>query len=259
MSRRLTAGAAVAAGALLLLLLLPAAAGAHVSVHPNVIPEGTFTKLAFRIPNEEDSALTTSVAIQMPKGVISVSAAPPPGWKFSEKTTKLATPVKTDDGTIDTQVTEIEFTGGKLPPGQFVELPVTMTVPGKAGDVATFKVVQRYSDGTAVRWIGPPDADQPAPTVDVSAAGGVIEDVAGGEAGPPPTAGRSDAPATLDRGGDAGDRELPGRRGQQLERPRDRGADRRRRRRAARDRRAGEPAPEHAGHLTDQERAVRSA
>jgi uncharacterized protein len=44
--------------------------------------------------------------------------------------------------------------------------------------------VQTYSDGKVVRWIGPPNADEPAPTIDVTAKGGVLQDVAGGEAGP---------------------------------------------------------------------------
>ena len=50
----------------------------------------------------------------------------------------------------------------------------------------TFKTVQTYSDGKVVRWIGAPDSDQPAPTIDVTAKGGVLQDVAGGEAGPGP-------------------------------------------------------------------------
>jgi hypothetical protein len=35
-----------------------------------------------------------------------------------------------------------------------------------------------------VRWIGPESASEPAPTVNVTPKGGVIEDVAGTEAGP---------------------------------------------------------------------------
>jgi uncharacterized protein YcnI len=193
---RLAAGAAAAA-----VLALPASADAHVSIHPNVVPAGAFTKLSLRVPNETDNAMTTRVAVQMPPGFIDVSAAPPPGWHFSTKTRKLAKPVKTDEGTVTTEIAEIDFTGGKLPPGQFVELPISVAIPGKAGDVLTFKTVQTYSNRHVARWIGPPDADQPAPTIDVSAKNGVIEDVAGGEAGPPagvtatPTASRGPAPA----------------------------------------------------------------
>ena len=192
MSRhRLTALAAAAAA-----LALPAAADAHVSIHPNVIPQGAFTKLSLRVPNETDNATTTRVAVQMPAGFLDVSASPPPGWRLTTKTRKLAKPVKTEEGTATTEVAELDFTG-KLPPGQFVDLPIAVAIPGKAGDVLTFKTVQTYSNGHVARWIGPPSADQPAPTIDVSAKGGVIEDVAGGEAGPP--AGITGTPASAQR------------------------------------------------------------
>ena len=36
---------------------------------------------------------------------------------------------------------------------------------GKPGDKLTFKALQTYDDGEIVRWIGPEDADEPAPTV----------------------------------------------------------------------------------------------
>jgi Domain of unkown function (DUF1775) len=40
-------------------------------------------------------------------------------------------------------------------------------VPEEAGSDMTFPAVQVYSNGETVRWIGPPDADSPAPTVAV--------------------------------------------------------------------------------------------
>ena len=46
---------------------------------------------------------------------------------------------------------------------------------GEAGDTLTFKALQTYEDGDVVRWIGPEDADEPAPVVtltDASSGGG---------------------------------------------------------------------------------------
>jgi hypothetical protein len=43
-------------------------------------------------------------------------------------------------------------------------------IPGKAGDKLTFKALQTYSNGEVVRWIGAPDANEPAPQVTVTAA-----------------------------------------------------------------------------------------
>lgn len=182
---RRTMVAAVAAGA----LALPASAGAHVSFHPNVVPVGAFATIALRVPNEQDKANTTSVAIQMPPGFLDVSADPPPGWSFSVKTVRLATPVKTDDGTVTTQVSEVDFTGGRIAPGQFALFPMSVVMPGRAGSLLAFKTVQHYDNGQVARWIDTsPGAASPAPTIAVSAKGGPLLDVAGTESGPPASA-----------------------------------------------------------------------
>jgi uncharacterized protein YcnI len=181
MNRRAALTAAVGA------LALPATAQAHVSLHPNVVPSGAFATLDLRVPNEEDKADTTSVRIQLPPGFLDVSADPPPGWSFSTKTRKLAKPVKTEEGTATEEVSEADFTGGRIRPGQFALFPMSVVVPGRAGEVLTFKTIQSYDDGKVARWIGTPSSDSPAPTIDVTAKGGDLRDVAGGEAGPPAT------------------------------------------------------------------------
>ena len=183
MNRRLVPFGAVAGA-----LFLPVAAQGHVSLHPNVVPAGASATLVIRVPNEQVNTTISKVAVQMPPGFVDVSAAPPPGWSFSVRTKKLAIPIKTDEGQIDTEVTEIEFSGGKTPPGQFVQLPILTALPdAAAGKVLTFKTVEYYSNGKQSAWIGPPTADLPAPTIDITAKGGDIRDVAGGEAGPPAT------------------------------------------------------------------------
>ena len=44
-------------------------------------------------------------------------------------------------------------------PGQFRDFPISVQIPGKAGDTLTFKALQTYSNGEVVRWIGATDAD----------------------------------------------------------------------------------------------------
>jgi periplasmic copper chaperone A len=168
--------------------LAPAAAQAHVSFHPNAIPQGAYVTVYVRVPNEVDHADISSVAIKLPNGVLSALGDPPPGWSFKAQTRKLAKPIKTDDGVVTTEVTEVEFTGGHTPPGQFANLPLTLSLPdsAKAGSVLSFPTVQTYSDGEVVRWIDPSAEDEhPAPTVDITAAGTADLDVTGGDAGPP--------------------------------------------------------------------------
>ena len=141
--------------------------------------------LTLRVPNEQESANTTKVAIQVPPGFLDVTTDPPPGWTAQTKTEKLAKPVQTDDGPIDTQVTEVVFSGGKIPPEQFGQFPLAVVIPDAAPKLMTFKVVQTYSNGDVSRWIGSPSSESPAPTVATVTPGGLLVDAAGSETGPP--------------------------------------------------------------------------
>jgi uncharacterized protein YcnI len=168
---------------------VPAAASAHVSLHPNEVPTGAYATLDLRVPNESESADTTKIAVQVPPGFTDVSPEFMPGWTPKVRTVKLKKPVRSDDGPITEGVREIVREGkgpdGKIPPGQFLNFPISTEIPGKAGETITFKVLQYYSDGEIARWIGPPDSEEPAPDIDVTAAGGPLQDVAGSEADAP--------------------------------------------------------------------------
>jgi uncharacterized protein YcnI len=170
-------------------LLAPAAARAHVSIHPNEVPLGSFATLDIRVPNEMESANTVKLAVQVPPGFLDVSTEYMPGWSVEVKTAKLAKPIQTEDGEVTEQVKEIVWTGdgkqGKIPPGQFVAFPISTEIPGKAGEELSFKTLQYYDNGEVVRWIGGPSSEEPAPQIDVTAEGGVLQDVAGSETAPP--------------------------------------------------------------------------
>jgi periplasmic copper chaperone A len=153
----------------LALLALPAAASAHVTLQPSEAPEGAFTVLDVRVPNESDNANTTQIAVQFPVGFADVSYQAVPGWSVKVTKDKLAKPVQTDDGPVTEGVKEMVFSGGKLPPGEFQDFPLSVQIPGKAGEELTFKAVQTYDDGEVVRWIGGPGSEHPAPQVLVTA------------------------------------------------------------------------------------------
>ena len=178
----------VPAALLALALLVPATAGAHVTLQPNEAPEGAYTVLDVRVPNETDSENTTKVAVQFPEGFGDVSYQPVPGWKVEVVHDKLKKPIQTDDGPITEGVKEVIFSGGKLAPGEFQDFPLSVQIPGKAGEELTFKAVQTY-EGEVVRWIGGPEAEHPAPRVLVTPAeeeGATA--VAGSSGGGEPTA-----------------------------------------------------------------------
>jgi periplasmic copper chaperone A len=162
-------GAALAAP-----LVLASAAGAHVTLQPGEVPAGGFTRLDVRVPTERDNASTTKVAVQFPPGFTTVSTEPVPGWTVKVSKAKLAKPQVNDEGEkITDRVDTVTWTatGGQgIGPGQFQDFGLSLAVPDKAGSALSFKAVQTYSSGEVVRWIGPPDSDEPAPQVKLTAA-----------------------------------------------------------------------------------------
>lgn len=159
----------VPAALLALALLVPATAQAHVTLQPNEAPEGSYTVLDVRVPNETENENTTKVAVQFPEGFGEVSYQPVPGWSVEVVHDKLKKPIQTDDGPITEGVKEVIFSGGKLAPGEFQDFPLSVQIPGKAGEELTFKAVQAY-EGEVVRWIGAPESEHPAPQVLVTPA-----------------------------------------------------------------------------------------
>ncbi|MER6224002.1 YcnI family protein [Streptomyces sp. 900105755] len=185
-STRLTLRRAATVTALTAASVLAAAgiAAAHVTVHPESYAKGaTDGVLTFRVPNEEDTASTTKVQVYLPTDhpVLGVLVTPHDGWTAKVTTTKLKTPVKTDDGTITEAASEITWTGGKIGAGQFEDFDVAFgQLPEDTGQL-TFKTLQTYSDGKVVRWIeeaqsGDDEPENPAPTLKLTAAG---DDAAG--------------------------------------------------------------------------------
>jgi periplasmic copper chaperone A len=69
-------------------------------------------------------------------------------------------------------------------PGEFREFPLSVLIPGKAGQTLTFKALQTYSNGTIVRWIGAPGSREPAPQLKLTSAStsGAAASGSGGQA-----------------------------------------------------------------------------
>jgi uncharacterized protein YcnI len=167
---------AALAGSAVVLAAVPAFA--HVTVQPDSAAKGSYSTIAFKVPDEEDNASTIKLEVSLPTDhpIASVSLQPVPGWTAKVTTVKLATPLKTDDGTVTSAVSTITWTGGKIAPGQFQQFPVSFgPLPDDVGSL-TFKALQTYSDGNVVRWIeipqaGQPEPQNPAPTLKLTAAG----------------------------------------------------------------------------------------
>ncbi|HEV2814615.1 MAG TPA: YcnI family protein [Solirubrobacteraceae bacterium] len=164
--RAIAAAAALAA-------LAAAPAQAHVTLQPNEVPAGGFTRLDVRVPNERDEAGTTKVQVQFPPGFASVSTEPKPGWRMKVKKRRAEVPVELHGEKSNEEIDSVTFTargGTKIGPGEFLDFGLSLATPDKAGTSLTFKALQTYENGEVVRWIGAPDAEEPAPQVALLAA-----------------------------------------------------------------------------------------
>jgi uncharacterized protein len=185
MTRRIAPFALAVAAA----LIAPAVAVAHVTVQPASAPAGAETVLTVRVPNERDDAATVKVDVRLPSGFVSAAWESTPGWSVRAVKQKLSKPIQTDDGPIDEQISEIVWTASSrrtgIQPGEFRDFPLSVLIPGKAGQTLTFKALQTYSNGSVVRWIGAPGSEEPAPQVkltNASATTGGGSASAGGQA-----------------------------------------------------------------------------
>jgi uncharacterized protein YcnI len=172
-----------------LALAAPTAAQAHVTVQPEEVPAGGFARLDVRVPNERDDAATDKVEVRMPDGFAFVSTEPVPGWKADVKTEKLDQPIEEEGEEITEQVSTVTFTATEpdaaIQPGEFRDFGLSVGMPSDAreGDVLTFPALQTYDSGEVVRWIGPPDSEEPAAQVTLTApaeaeASGEVEEAA---------------------------------------------------------------------------------
>jgi uncharacterized protein YcnI len=194
-----TAAAAIAGA-----LAYAAPASAHVTVNAQEARQGGYTRVAFRVPTESDTLSTTKLEVHLPEAnpIASVSTMPVPGWTVATTKTKLAQPIKTDDGELTEAVSVITWTAGPdaaIKPGQFQEFPVSLGPLPKV-DQLVFKALQTYSDGSVVRWIEEPtggaEADHPAPTLKLLPAA-----ASGGQAAAPAGTPAATAAASSDDSG----------------------------------------------------------
>jgi periplasmic copper chaperone A len=142
-------------------------AGAHVSVHADESAPGSTTELAFRVPNESDTASTISVRLSLPAEtpLAEVTVLPVPGWRHKVTKAKLPAPVPAGHGhELSEMVSEIEWSAARdagVGPGEYQVFRVAGSLP--EADRLIFKVIQTYDDGQVQRWIDEPAADGSEP------------------------------------------------------------------------------------------------
>lgn len=180
MRRRLCSAALATLGALVLVVTAATLASAHVTVSPSSIPQGTSDViLTFRVPNESSTAPVVGLRVQfsLAHPIVLLNPEAGSGWQVHVIESKLPKPITTDDGTFTSITSEIDWSGGAIPVGQFGEFNVLAQGIPTGTHQLVFKAIQSYGDGTAVSWIQVPDKavpnpPHPAPTVTLTAPAG---------------------------------------------------------------------------------------
>ena len=145
----------------LVVALSPAPAMAHVTVQPTEATAGSFARFVVRVPNERDDAATTKVEVQFPEALTSVSFQPKGGWTRTVERRDLAEPIEVFGERVSQYVASVTWEGGRIEPGEFEEFGFSARLPDDPAALA-FPALQTYSSGEVVRWIGPPESEEPA-------------------------------------------------------------------------------------------------
>ena len=191
-----------------LIALWAGVAGAHVTLSPSSLPQGTDDAiLTFRVPNESSTASVIGLRIQFPLAhpIVVLNPEAGSGWTVAVHSTTLPKPITTDDGTFTTTVSEIDWSGGSIPVGQFGEFNVLAQGLPTGTSLLIFKAVQLYSDGSTVNWIqvptkAAPDPEHPAPSLVLTPPGKGSPAPASPVSSPAAVTTGSPAPSSADNG-----------------------------------------------------------
>jgi uncharacterized protein YcnI len=146
-------------GAVAAILVTPATA--HVTLETQEARVNAAYKAVLRVPHGCEKTATVSLRVRVPDGVLGVKPMPKAGWTLTTVTAKYPKPVKLYHSELTEGVTEISWTGGKLPDAWYDEFTFTGFISGEleAGKTLYFPVVQECEKGVH-RWIEIPAAGQ---------------------------------------------------------------------------------------------------
>jgi periplasmic copper chaperone A len=136
-------------------------ASAHVTLENSEAPVGSSYKAVMRVNHGCDGSPTVSVRVRMPPGVVAVKPMPKAGWKLDTVSGKYAKPASLNGSSINEGVTELSWSGGKLPDGYYDEFVFQSSFADelKPGTTIYFPVVQECEKGVH-RWIEIPAGQQ---------------------------------------------------------------------------------------------------
>lgn len=166
--------AAALTAAALTALAATTAASAHVIVTPAKAPAGSLQRLSFSVASEDPASPTVKVTLRIPAQILRTTVPALKGWRSSVTTQKLARPVTVGGKTVTARVATVTWTatGAGLAPDTRGTFVIMATLPALPGLRLWFPAVQTFRSGAVDRWLGPADADEPAPNLLVTAKAG---------------------------------------------------------------------------------------
>jgi uncharacterized protein YcnI len=116
-------------------------ASAHVAVKPGEVLTGAFQTFTVGVPVEKDIA-TTSVKLEVPKGLGHVTPTVKPGWTIQVE----------KEGTGEAAVVRsITWSGNEIGAGYRDDFTFSARTPDQPVDLQ-WKAYQTYADGSVVQW-----------------------------------------------------------------------------------------------------------
>ena len=159
-----------------------APAFAHVTAQPGQAPQGGYTVVTFRVPDESDTAGTVKLEVALPTDhpITSVRTTPIPGWTAAVTKTTLNPPVQVNGNAVTEAVGTRHLDGERrhrINPGEFLDFPLSLgPLPTGVDQVALPRrrrptTTARSSPGTSPSTDGA-EPERPAPVVTLTAATG---------------------------------------------------------------------------------------
>jgi periplasmic copper chaperone A len=163
----------------LVALAVPGMAQAHVFIQQTEEPADGYPILDFVVPHGCDGSPTTSITVQFPESVPSVTPEAVPGWEVTTKEGPKDE-VELFGETITEGVSEVTWTatGEPLADDQLLRFGAEAKLPATEGETVYFPAIQECEQGQT-RWIqipaegeDPESLETPAPALALTAAAG---------------------------------------------------------------------------------------
>lgn len=165
-------------------LLSTGLASAHVTAKVLGEPaaKGGFSKITFRVPNEDETAGTIKLEVKFPAEtpLSGARTKPMPGWTAQVNKVTLDKPVKINDAEVKEAVDSVVWTaaaGTRIGPGEFQEFELSVGPLPDNTDELVMPAIQTYDNGKVVAWDTPmkegqEEPEHPAPAIALAAKGG---------------------------------------------------------------------------------------